>query len=164
MLPLKQSMLLTQQLMLQTSLLKQQMQQLLPLKKHAMPLMEGQVMVSSNVQALGGLVRGIREDDIKALPLVAGNVRLGTNLDIAVFDQARSTLDFSMTLLAEPDTVGELRVDAGASLVLAADIAADDVVVEGNLDLATQTITCSNDFAPSSCSKARVPSSNAFFE
>ena len=28
----------------------------------------------------------------------SGSVRLGTNLDIAVFDQARATLDFSMTL------------------------------------------------------------------
>ncbi|MDX2306819.1 MAG: lipoprotein-releasing ABC transporter permease subunit [Hyphomicrobium sp.] len=46
--------------------------------KHAIPLIEGQVMVSSTAQATGGLVRGIAEADIKALPLVANNVRFGT--------------------------------------------------------------------------------------
>jgi hypothetical protein len=50
------------------------------------------------------------------------------------------------TLLAEASAVGELSVDAGASLVLAADMSADDVIVEGSLDLAAQTITCSNDW------------------
>jgi lipoprotein-releasing system permease protein len=44
----------------------------------AMPVVEGQVMVTSNVQALGGLVRGIRENDIKSLKLVSGNIRAGT--------------------------------------------------------------------------------------
>jgi lipoprotein-releasing system permease protein len=44
----------------------------------AMPIIEGQVMVSSSSQALGGLVRGVREADIKSLKLVAGNVRAGT--------------------------------------------------------------------------------------
>jgi len=43
--------------------------------KHALPLIEGQVMVSSSVQAMGGLVRGMAEADIKALPLVANNLR-----------------------------------------------------------------------------------------
>ena len=44
----------------------------------AMPLIEGQVMVSSNVQALGGLVRGISESDIKSLKLVSHNMRAGS--------------------------------------------------------------------------------------
>ena len=44
----------------------------------AMPLVEGQVMVSSNVQALGGLVRGLDEKSLKALKLVADNIKLGT--------------------------------------------------------------------------------------
>ena len=44
----------------------------------AMPLIEGQVMVSSNVQALGGLVRGLDEKSLKALKLVADNIKLGT--------------------------------------------------------------------------------------
>ena len=39
---------------------------------------EGQVMVSSSTQALGGLVRGVREGDLKSLKLVSGNVRAGT--------------------------------------------------------------------------------------
>jgi lipoprotein-releasing system permease protein len=44
----------------------------------ALPLIEGQVMVSSNVQALGGLVRGIDEAGIKSLKLVSSNVKYGT--------------------------------------------------------------------------------------
>jgi lipoprotein-releasing system permease protein len=43
-----------------------------------MPIVEGQVMVSSNTQALGGLVRGVRENDLKSLKLVSGNIRAGT--------------------------------------------------------------------------------------
>ncbi|MFA5956174.1 MAG: lipoprotein-releasing ABC transporter permease subunit [Hyphomicrobium sp.] len=46
--------------------------------KTAMPVIEGQVMVSSSSQALGGLVRGLRESDIKSLKLVSGNMRAGT--------------------------------------------------------------------------------------
>ena len=44
----------------------------------ALPLIEGQVMVSSNVQAVGGLVRGISESGIKSLKLVASGVKYGT--------------------------------------------------------------------------------------
>lgn len=46
--------------------------------KSALPLIEGQVMVSSAAQALGGLVRGIEEQGLKELSLVADNVKLGT--------------------------------------------------------------------------------------
>jgi lipoprotein-releasing system permease protein len=45
---------------------------------HAIPLIEGQVMVSSSAQALGALVRGISEKDIKSLKLVGENIRGGT--------------------------------------------------------------------------------------
>ncbi|MDX2258094.1 MAG: lipoprotein-releasing ABC transporter permease subunit [Hyphomicrobiaceae bacterium] len=45
---------------------------------HAMPLIEGQVMVSSRVQATGGLVRALGDADLKALRLVSDNVRIGT--------------------------------------------------------------------------------------
>ncbi|WP_284163274.1 ATP-binding cassette domain-containing protein [Frigidibacter sp. SD6-1] len=45
----------------------------------------------------------------------SGNVRLGTNLDIAVFDQARAALDFSMTLwdglVNDPDMAVSGRSD-----------------------------------------------------
>jgi len=44
----------------------------------AIPLIEGQVMVSSSAQALGALVRGISEKDIKSLKLVGENIRGGT--------------------------------------------------------------------------------------
>src|SRR4029077_17533264 len=46
--------------------------------KQALPLIEGQAMVSTPAQALAGVVRGLTEEGIKALPLIAGNVRAGT--------------------------------------------------------------------------------------
>jgi lipoprotein-releasing system permease protein len=45
---------------------------------HAIPLIEGQVMASTPAQALGGLVRGLSEEGVKSLSLVANNVRSGT--------------------------------------------------------------------------------------
>lgn len=44
----------------------------------AVPLVEAQVMLSTPFQALGGLVRGVSETGIKALPLVATNIVQGT--------------------------------------------------------------------------------------
>lgn len=52
----------------------------------ALPLVEGQVMVSSGTAALGGLVRGMSEEGIKALKLVSNNIRQGT---LEGFDQQR---------------------------------------------------------------------------
>jgi len=49
-----------------------------PTVRTAIPLIEGQVMASTPVQALGCVVRGISADGIKALPLVANNIRFGT--------------------------------------------------------------------------------------
>ena len=46
--------------------------------KHALPLIEGQVMVSSAVQATGGLVRGVNEEALRSLPLIWNNIRSGT--------------------------------------------------------------------------------------
>jgi lipoprotein-releasing system permease protein len=46
--------------------------------KTVMPLIEGQVMVTSAVQATGGLVRGMSEGGLKGLPLVANNIRYGS--------------------------------------------------------------------------------------
>jgi lipoprotein-releasing system permease protein len=46
--------------------------------KVVLPLIEGQVMVSSAVNATGALVRGLTEPGIQSLPLVADNVRFGT--------------------------------------------------------------------------------------
>src|SRR5690242_11978302 len=46
--------------------------------KAAMPLIEGQVMVSSAVQATGALVRGMTEEGLRSLPLVADNIRYGS--------------------------------------------------------------------------------------
>ena len=45
--------------------------------KSALPLLEGQVMVSSPTHASGGLVRGMTEAGLKELPLVYDNVQLG---------------------------------------------------------------------------------------
>jgi lipoprotein-releasing system permease protein len=44
----------------------------------AVPLIEGQVLVSSNIAGLGGLVRGMNEAGMKSLPLVANNILQGT--------------------------------------------------------------------------------------
>jgi lipoprotein-releasing system permease protein len=46
--------------------------------KSAMPLIEGQVMVSSAVQATGALVRGMSEEGMRSLPLLADNIRFGS--------------------------------------------------------------------------------------
>src|SRR5690606_17452002 len=54
--------------------------------RHAMPLVEGQVMVSSPAQATGGLVRGITEEGLQALKLVSDNIQFGT---LDGFDEKR---------------------------------------------------------------------------
>jgi lipoprotein-releasing system permease protein len=54
--------------------------------KHAVPIIEGQVLLSSPRQALGGFVRGMTEEGLRALPLVSDNVLQGT---ISGFDEQR---------------------------------------------------------------------------
>ncbi len=46
--------------------------------RSALPLIEGQAMISSNINTLGALVRGMPEAGLKAMPLVYDNVRFGT--------------------------------------------------------------------------------------
>jgi len=46
----------------------------MPGVKHAVALIEGQAMASTPQQAVAGFVRGVREEGLKALPLVANNV------------------------------------------------------------------------------------------
>jgi lipoprotein-releasing system permease protein len=46
--------------------------------RHALPLIEGQVMVSTPASSTGALVRGLREADLKELKAVSGNIRFGT--------------------------------------------------------------------------------------
>ena len=46
--------------------------------KHVMPLVEAQVLASSAVQGLGALVRGVPEEGLRSLPLVADNIRYGS--------------------------------------------------------------------------------------
>jgi lipoprotein-releasing system permease protein len=50
----------------------------LPTVKHVVPRIEGQVIASTPVQGVGAKVRGISEDGIKALPLIADKVQAGT--------------------------------------------------------------------------------------
>ena len=45
--------------------------------KHALPLVEGQVIASTAAQALGGKVRGLTENGLRALPLISNNIRAG---------------------------------------------------------------------------------------
>ncbi len=76
--------------------------------QRAIPLIEGQVMVSSAVQALGAAVRGIGEADLKGLPLVADNVRYGT---LEGFDN-QTGLAIGMRL------ANSLRVNVGDQLTI----------------------------------------------
>src|SRR5690606_21272157 len=47
--------------------------------RYAIPLVQGQVLATGRVGAgTGALVRGVREEDIKKLTLVAENIRQGT--------------------------------------------------------------------------------------
>lgn len=76
--------------------------------KIALPLIEGQVMVSSPVQALGAIVRGMREADVKKLDIVAGNVRFGTLED---FDNQRG-------IAIGTRLASSLRVNVGDQITL----------------------------------------------
>jgi lipoprotein-releasing system permease protein len=51
---------------------------MVPGVRQIVPLIEGQAMASTPHLAVAGLVRGVREDGIKALSLVASNIRYGT--------------------------------------------------------------------------------------
>jgi len=55
-------------------------QRLLKIKgiTHAIPLVEGQALASSPFHAGGVLVRGLREQDLKALPAVGPNIKFGS--------------------------------------------------------------------------------------
>jgi lipoprotein-releasing system permease protein len=46
--------------------------------KYAVPLIEGQVIASTPAQALGGKVRGLSEEGLKALPQISKNIRAGS--------------------------------------------------------------------------------------
>jgi len=54
--------------------------------RHAIPLIEGQVLFSGPRQALGGFVRGMTETGMRSLPLVSEKIILGT---IDKFDDQR---------------------------------------------------------------------------
>lgn len=46
--------------------------------KYALPLIEGQVLISTRLASNGALVRGLREEDLKSLKAISSNVRHGT--------------------------------------------------------------------------------------
>ncbi len=46
--------------------------------KYALPLIEGQVLISTPYTSSGSLVRGLRENDLKSLKAISGNIRFGT--------------------------------------------------------------------------------------
>lgn len=80
----------------------------LPMIKSAIPLIEGQVMASTQAQAVGGNVRGISEAGLKSLDLVSNNIIAGT---IDGFD-AQEGLAIGRRL------ADNLRISAGDSLTL----------------------------------------------
>ncbi len=45
--------------------------------RHAVPLIEGQVIASTPAQAVGGKVRGLSEEGLRALPQIANNIKAG---------------------------------------------------------------------------------------
>jgi lipoprotein-releasing system permease protein len=49
-----------------------------PTVKHVVPLVESQVIASTPARAVGAKVRGIGEDALKALPLIADSLKAGT--------------------------------------------------------------------------------------
>ena len=50
----------------------------MPGVKYALPLIEGQVLLSSPPNSTGALVRGLREADLKKLKAIADNIKFGT--------------------------------------------------------------------------------------
>ena len=46
--------------------------------KYALPLVEGQVLISTHYNSSGALVRGLREQDLKNLKAISSNIRFGT--------------------------------------------------------------------------------------
>jgi lipoprotein-releasing system permease protein len=52
--------------------------EVVPGVKHALPVIEGQVIASTSVQALGAKVRGMNEEGVKVLRIVSNNVQAGT--------------------------------------------------------------------------------------
>jgi lipoprotein-releasing system permease protein len=74
----------------------------------ALPLVEGQAMISSSSVTLGGLIRGVSEGAIRQMPLVADNVRFGT---LDGFDNSES-LAIGIRL------ANMLRVTAGDAITL----------------------------------------------
>ena len=76
--------------------------------KSALPLIEGQAMISSSAQTLGGLVRGLSEEGIKSLNLVADNIRFGS---LDGFD-TQEGIALGMRL------ANALRIQAGDSVTL----------------------------------------------
>jgi lipoprotein-releasing system permease protein len=54
--------------------------------KYALPLVEGQVLISTPLMSSGALVRGLREADLKSLKAISNNIRFGT---LDGFDEKR---------------------------------------------------------------------------
>lgn len=81
---------------------------MVPGVRHVLPLIEGQAMASTPAQAVAALVRGVSEDGLKSLRLIAGNIRLGT---LDGFDSAEGVA--IGTRLANA-----LRVTSGDSITL----------------------------------------------
>jgi len=51
---------------------------MLPGVVSAMPVIEGQVLMSAGGQNSGGIVRGVRQEDLRKLPAIGGNIREGS--------------------------------------------------------------------------------------
>jgi lipoprotein-releasing system permease protein len=78
--------------------------------KYAIPLIEGQVMASTQAAATGGSVRGMTETGMKSLSIIANNLRYGSTLDgfdnqegiaigVRLADQLRVTIGDTVSLV-----------------------------------------------------------------
>jgi lipoprotein-releasing system permease protein len=80
----------------------------IPGVRHALPLIEGQAMASTPAQATAGVVRGVSEESLKSLPLIAGNIRFGS---LEGFDRQES-------IAIGTRLANLLRVNAGDTVTL----------------------------------------------
>jgi lipoprotein-releasing system permease protein len=79
---------------------------------HAAALVEGQVLATANGQASGAFVRGISEQDLNAVPIVANNIAAGSLKTFSVDEDGVARIAMGYRL------AGHLGVDVGGAATL----------------------------------------------
>ena len=78
--------------------------------KHVLPLIEGQILISSRALSNGALVRGLRRDDLEKLTSISKNIRHGT----------LSTMEKTPSVAIGTRMANDLRVKVGDVVTLIA--------------------------------------------